>query len=184
VQLQGLAEPPGYWNPAPVALGNGTIRLMIKNGGPSSATVLEATSWQGPYRRVAPFDVVKCSVFRFKWCLEDPVMYRDPRGHWHALFHMFDNVSSTTPAWTGGHAHSRDGIIWSNVSQAFNTTVAVVGEAVVFAERRERPKLLFDAEGWPSHLYTGVRMPGRAGTYTLVQPIRRVGATLDGHTVL
>ena len=58
---------------------------------------------------------------------------------------------------------------------AFTTTVAFEGGANQTFSRRERPELMMDAAGRPTHLITGVTEPGGGGqsdrSWTLVQPV-------------
>ena len=175
VVLNGVGEL-GNWNPTAVVLPNGTARMMILCNKDDGIRILEAASWRGPYNVLTPEPAVRCSIERFKWCVEDGFIYQDTRGHWHSLFHMFDFPNATKLKWSGGHAFSRDGIIWSNVSQAYNTTVEVKGNGsapgqVLFASRRERPKLLFNAAGEPTHLFNGVQL-GEYRWYTMAQELR------------
>jgi hypothetical protein len=51
---------------------------------------------------------------------------------------------------------SADGTKWTPIYRAYNTTVFTEdGKSAVF-QRRERPKLLFGADGEPTHLFNGV----------------------------
>ena len=80
----------------------------------------------------------------------------------------------------GGHAASTDGKTWHySGGAAYTTTVAFTnGDNVTFS-RRERPELMLDAAGLPTHLITGVvDKTEEKGTmndrsWTLVQPVRR-----------
>lgn len=60
-----------------------------------------------------------------------------------------------SPGWAGGHAYSRDGLNWSQWTRCYNTSVALTDGTTVNFPRRERPKLLFDKDGTPTHLYNG-----------------------------
>lgn len=60
-----------------------------------------------------------------------------------------------SPGWAGGHAYSRDGLNWSSWTRCYNTSVALADGTTINFPRRERPKLLFDKEGNPTHLYNG-----------------------------
>ena len=117
---------------------------------------------------------------------------QDRRGNWHVLYHrMYDaagpldpnwgagngswtrpNTPVPSPGWAGGHAFSRDGLSWSAWSRCYNTTVSLNNGSSVNFSRRERPKLLFDADGQPTHLYNGVISEGGSRvTYTIVAPL-------------
>ena len=60
----------------------------------------------------------------------------------------------------GGHAYSRDGINWvysSTPAYYFEVGIGEYGSKVTFSyHRRERPHLLFDANGDPIYLTNGV----------------------------
>merc|ERR1711871_574954 len=78
----------------------------------------------------------------------------------------------------GGHAASEDGgLTWHySGAAAYTTTVKYEdGNAVTYA-RRERPEMIVNDEGEPTHLVTGVVEKGGKGqedlSWTLVQPIR------------
>jgi hypothetical protein len=100
-------------------------------------------------------------------------MWQDQRGNWHVLYHrMFDPAGSSpipSPGWAGGHAYSADGITWSNISRCYNTSIPLEDGTSIEALRRERPKLLFDAQKRPIYLFNGAQMPG--GTYTIGAPL-------------
>ena len=69
------------WNPAPVILPDGRVRVMVHTdptpwGG---ETIVEAAHWRGPYRRLTADVMAYCTK-----CQEDPFMWVDKRGHWHA----------------------------------------------------------------------------------------------------
>ena len=117
-------------------------------------------------------------------------MWRDKRGNWHVLYHrMYDPAGPLdpnwgkedgswklpktpvpSPGWAGGHAFSRDGLAWSNWTRCYNTSVALADGTTVNFPRRERPKLLFDQSGTPTHLYNGA-IPSHGNTYTIVSPL-------------
>ena len=94
----------------------------------------------------------------------------------HALFH--DHKSF------GGHAYSRDGVTWTYSDvPPFNNNVSFVDGSVISMERRERPHLIFDKNGYISHLVNGVQPPPTSQkspptgaqndyVYTLVQPVQ------------
>ena len=100
------------------------------------------------------------------------------RGHWHALLHkMFDDGGDApsadpvpSPGWAGGHIYSRDGISWSRQQRAYSTNVTLETGEVLLTARRERPKLIFDADGRPTHLTNGAILPG-GETYTIIAPL-------------
>lgn len=180
----------GNWNPAPVAMPDGKVRIMVHTdwskvtgnttGGWMGEVIVEADSWKGPYKMISSRDITDCIK-----CEEDPFMWQDHRGNWHVLYHrMFDNGPGDDPAkgaegsWSGGHSFSADGITdWSPITRCYNTSVPLVNGSTVKFVSRERPKLLMGADGRPSHLSNAVQ-PNQTGagpdagiTHTLIVPL-------------
>ena len=162
----------GNWNPAPVVLPDGTIRVMVHTDPAPWAgeVIVEARNgWRGPYERITGDVMSYCTR-----CQEDPFMWRDPRGRWHALLHkMFDPPGRSpipSPGWSGGHIYSRDGLTWSHVQRCYSTNVTLEGGGLLVTKRRERPKLIFNEAGVPTHLTNGVET-AHGGTYTMIAPL-------------
>ena len=104
--------------------------------------------------------------------LEDMFLWRDKRGHFHAVFHqMFDCDACTA------HAYSADGTEWhySGTAAPPDTTYSD-GTKEVFSHS-ERPHILFDKDGvTPVALTNGVKIQGRSNddqSFTLLRPLRR-----------
>eukprot|EP00041_Stephanoeca_diplocostata_P009712 m.151419 g.151419 ORF g.151419 m.151419 type:complete len:397 (-) comp17859_c1_seq5:204-1394(-) len=106
--------PPGHtavgWgndNPAPFIFDNGTVLMLTRKYNHTRATkheephdtiwLVRADSYKGPYTLVFDRPVFTDENFNE----EDPCIWRDARGHFHALFHF-----------TKGHAWSEDGLAW------------------------------------------------------------------------
>lgn len=136
-----------------------------------------AESWRGPY------EVLGGPIMPFQQ--EDPHLYRDAAGGFHALFHGMDPYGSK--AGVGRHAFSVDGLHpWhyfnstaigaGDKETAFSNVVELVGGGSVALERRERPELVLGGEDGrtPVALISGVQ-PGPPWqgdqTFTLVQPV-------------
>ena len=125
---------------------------------------------------------------------EDPFLYADPddASKLHAIFHHMYGFDSATQWWLdalGGHAFSDDrGKTWTYTGVAYgNATSTTRGNVVDWAgggsfrfTRRERPHLIFDADGRVSHLTTAAQYglaqtPGGGANgdacYTLIQPV-------------
>jgi hypothetical protein len=155
----------------PMVHPNGTVYVVT--GG---HTILRAYDWRGPYEYVASG---ACGGG------EDNFIYIDTRGNWHCLYHR---APFPDPAAQGGHAFSRDGLVW-HVSEgaAYPGQQAYMGGHVGKYGKRERPHLVFDAAtGEPTHLTNGVCLnsnwmecnnnpwPGYFDyTFTTVAPIQR-----------
>lgn len=162
----------GNWNPAPVVLADGSVRVMAHTDWAPWAgeVILEAPSWKGPYKVVGSDLIDHCA-----YCEEDPFMWKDHRGNWHVLYHrMSDGMGKLDPNWgkmdgswshdhpipspgyAGGHAFSRDGLNWSAWTRCYDTGVTLTTGERLWMLRRERPKLLMDKDGKPTHLYNAV----------------------------
>ena len=92
----------------------------------------------------------------------------------HSLCDSWPNCSAV-----GGHAASLDGHTWHYSGGAsYTTTVEFEDGTSVTFSRRERPEMIIDEQGNPTHLITGVVDPTtEEGTmndrsWTLVQPVR------------
>ena len=86
--------------------------------------------------------------------LQDPFVFRDRRGNFHALFHKFTDEHPDA----GGLAWSRDGFDWTLPNDASYTTVVQHsdGSSRTYG-RRERPYLLFAEDGvTPLFLFTSL----------------------------
>ena len=111
--------------------------------------------------------------------LEDPHIYRDARGGFHALFHAFALNASTAAGDFGGHAFSEDGWSWAWGGLAYGSS-GVYADGAAFAFRgRQRPHLVFAAAGAgaPLGLTNGViyadgSTAGTDACFTFMQPVR------------
>ena len=96
----------GYDNPAPFIFDNGTVLMLTRKYNGTKPRVephdtiwlVRAPSFRGPFEFVGDGPVFGDEQFNE----EDPCIWRDHRGHFHALFHF-----------TRGHAWSPDGLNWS-----------------------------------------------------------------------
>ena len=70
----------------------------------------------------------------------------------------------------GGHAWSVDGETWRYAIGTFNTTVEYDDGSTVTFFGRERPHLIFNEDGEPTHLVTGAKVQGSDATFTHIQP--------------
>jgi hypothetical protein len=143
---------PSCNNPAPLLHPNGTLFL-----GCDSKTIWAAPGLRGPWRQVAEFPAPGDAP---QGGYEDLFLWIDPRGAWHALFHVWSTeIPSPYTCATSNvsaHAFSRDGSAWHySPLQPYNTTVLLDDGSSFISPTRERPKLLFGADGEPSHLYGG-----------------------------
>lgn len=181
-KVPGCEKTPHYpgngndMNPTAVVLADGSVKMLWRSicypcKGQSYYALAHAPSIDGPYTWETD------NIFpRFKDChIEDGFLYRNRRG-WHALFHS--DCEGTSGGAAGGHGFSVDGVSWTlHPHNAYDNTVVYEDSGPsVKLTRRERPKLIFDAEtGRPTHLVNGVSLPSKDQcdhTFTFVQPIK------------
>ena len=110
-------------------------------GGTNALAV--ADDWRGPYRLITANATPALNC-------EDPFLFRNARGM-HMVFHYYRGLD------TGCHAFSWDGVVWQ-VSDApvYNTTLRFGNGTTHTYQYRERPEILFDDQGAPEFLLTGV----------------------------
>jgi hypothetical protein len=173
----------GNDNPAPYIFPeNGTVLMLTRRyqspklGVEPHDTIwlVTAPSWRGPYRFV--HDQPALMDWRGRPTrenMEDPCIWRNTRGHFHALFHF-------------GHRHawSEDGLHWS----VGNTSVWDTTVGPTLQKDAERPRVWIDpSTGEPGLLFTACRdnadrkhQGGGDASFTVVQPI---GGVVDGRNV-
>jgi len=107
--------------------------------------------------------------------VEDPFMYVDAEGNYHALFHMLYPVH---PYSRGGHAFSRDGRNWTWTGQAYDGNATFTDGTHTEFQNGDRPHLIFDKSGQvPIALTTAAGTNwGATGmdhdqTFTLLRPL-------------
>lgn len=91
---------------------------------------------------------------------EDGLLWFDERGVWRVFFHTYTmdcKDPSCAPYAISGHSFSTDGLSWhlASVQPYFNVANVTDGSQIVMSTR-ERPKLIFDARGRPTHLSNGI----------------------------
>jgi hypothetical protein len=87
---------------------------------------------------------------------EDPSVFIDSRGNYHMLVNALPG-GCVPKLQQGGHAWSRDGIVWSEPRVgAYNTTVVFTDGTSMQCSRRERPQMVQDAAGLPVVMFSGV----------------------------
>lgn len=108
---------------------------------------------------------------------EDPFVWTDSDGTYHQICNSKDMGELGNGY--GMHAFSRDGVRWMwSPEPAYNTTLRLVNGSVHKLGRRERPHLLFDGSGVPTHLYNAVTgavtQTQSDRSHTFVQRLRTV----------
>jgi len=167
----------GNDNPAPFIFENGTVLMLTRkyNGTAHSHHIephdtiwlVRASSYEGPYELVFDTPVFEHENFNE----EDPCIWRDQRGNFHALFHF-----------SRGHAWSSDGIHWSwgGGRPAWTSTLRNSDGIVHTLRDAERPRIWVNAtSGLPELLFVasgGATQPSKPGLgqlgFTVVQRIR------------
>lgn len=148
-------------NPAPFVMPDGSVRLYFtatpcppQSGAlaPNCIAVATADSWAGPFTmNAAPTPITYPES-------EDPSVFRDPRGNFHLLTNVntyHARCAQGVPC--GGHAWSRDGLTFSNL------TVGAFGPVITFSNGSvwrnayvERPLVLSAPDGTPIAFYVGL----------------------------
>eukprot|EP00040_Diaphanoeca_grandis_P012962 m.65577 g.65577 ORF g.65577 m.65577 type:complete len:429 (-) comp23576_c0_seq1:171-1457(-) len=186
-----MACPSGGKTTAPNCNGeNAFLRLLTAD---TMADALAGRSRSLPMRTALagagePFSTIP--TFCFNW--EDQNLWIDKRGNFHALMHAYRGQPTDYPVCdrtnnktfctaVGGHAFSENGLDWYiSPVIAFTPTTVWEDSTSITWRARERPHLLFDTNGDPTHLLNGVGNPGPGGntgvsgkdhTFTLVQPL-------------
>jgi hypothetical protein len=189
VPLEGNTLP-SCDNPAPMSHPNGTLYAFC------SDQLYRADHLTGPWSKVGRAISHTGSGSPADVHFEDPHLYTNARG-FHLLFHA-SNHDENPPlghecrnSTVSAHLFSPDGFVWRvSETQPYTTEVEVCvpggGTKVVVVATRERPKLLFDTRGRPTHLINGVSGVSsctdsprtgcvdckyRHWAYTLVQPL-------------
>lgn len=104
---------------------------------------------------------------------EDPFVWTDADGTYHQLCNSKDcpprGKTPPPPHYPylcngyGMHAYSPDGVSWTwSTTPAYDKTVELADGTTWDLGRRERPHILFDTDGTPTHLYCAVTgaLPG------------------------
>ncbi|CAH1787739.1 unnamed protein product [Owenia fusiformis] len=163
---------PGDNNLAMVILKNGTLVGFSRTWGPRGSRIhlLRAESYLDPstYKQ----NPEELWPFLPAPGTEDPFVYIDKRGNFHAIFH--NKYPSNVQESVGGHAFSPDGINWQYGGRAFGNKVQFTDGTEFEFTRRERPHFVFDKDGvTPLALTSGAQYGGKYNDacYTLLQPV-------------
>jgi hypothetical protein len=121
-----------------------------------------------------------------------PFLYIDARGNFHILYHVYrtgpvgGDAHNCLPGHDGavvsGHYFSEDGLAWfTSPTQPYGNTIALDDGSTMLLTTRERPKMLFNAAGEPTHLSNGV-CPSPGGFNTpFACPTVSTGCTFNVH---
>ena len=186
-----------------VGVSDGSIKMLWRSinkdrGGESYIAAAHAPRWDGPYT----WDTRDLFPDHGSLHMEDPFLWKGSRG-WHALIHAdverTQGGAAGVHAWSvdgehwalsptnafgsvaamvqqrplHGQGTAADGGAASGGGGSSSRDADSSREEFLVAERRERPKLIFNAAGQPSYLITSVKLKSEPcdRTFTLVQPI-------------
>lgn len=185
----------GTSNPTAVQLQDGRVLLAFRSHKAYWPSIKPAPGVNGEHIGFAlsssymgPFQVVGNLSWQYGND-EDPFVWQQPDGTLHCLYH--NGRSSRTNH--GLHAFSRDGVHWhkpadalsaacttspaNNCSALYTNLVHYSDGSVETLTGRERPALLFDSEGRPTHLYNGI-IDSKLPWYAMAQAISASGRQL------
>ena len=170
--IQSAPSPEGPWtrlpdgpfcdNPSPLPLRNGTLLLMCSRSVghvyPSRPhwRLYTAESPRGPWRVVTEITPEDTTI---NDAAEDPFLWEDQAGHLHVLAHagpLGHEAGEPSPR-VSAHGFSRDGVTWGwSVNQPYSSTIVFENGSSVHFSSAERPKLVLDEDGAPTHLVNGL----------------------------
>jgi len=134
-------------NPSPYVHPNGTLFVLCK------WFFQTAPRPEGPYTDPIPVSVGGPNELNISRNWEDPFLWTDRRGNFHALSHTW--TAELYPANSiSGHAYSTDGHVWfSSPIEPYNATVAFSDSTSHYFATMERPKLVFGGHDGLTPLY-------------------------------
>ena len=164
-------------NLAGIILENGTFIGMLRcghwNTDGSEVHLVTAIDWKNNKTYIIDEDRILFPQL-VPIATEDPFLYRDCDGGWHAIFH---NMSPTRHDLPGGHAFSNDGINWIYSGYIYTQFVQYDDGTNFTFIKRQRPHFIFDSDlCTPIALTTGMLYNGgqyNDSSFTLLQPIKQ-----------
>lgn len=141
---------PWDWNLALTVLKNGTAIGLVRALFPWNANnYSDNTTWHSvggsPEGKALPDSNV-----------EDPALWTDTNGIFHAIFHSMD-VYGQSNQYLGGHAYSVDGVNWVYSGTAYSNYANYSDNSWQIFLRRERPHPIFSSNGTLVALSNGVQ---------------------------
>jgi len=156
---------PGCNNPAPMFAKNGTAYVGCKDGGFRVYRSDDVFGGEWEFVTTMAFPPAWGGDAKEYLKNEDPYLWADRRGHFHMIAHRYDyrdgfppNPNETMPVLVSGHGYSTDGLDWHfNSVQPYEAKITFANGTVQQFSTWERPHLLFDKSGVPTHLVNGVQ---------------------------
>jgi hypothetical protein len=151
--VQGL---PSCNNPAPWLAANGTYYVVC-----DGFQLYSAPSVRDPWTHVTTISASGGVAGTY----EDGFLFIDARNNWHVIYHVYRtggaSAHNCTPGNDGavvaGHYFSADGFSWrASAVSPYGNVIDLADGSQQLLTTRERPKLLFNASGVPTHLSNGV----------------------------
>ena len=89
------------------------------------------------------------------YTVEDPYIYFDARGNFHAINHAYNTGQRTncSSSWVSSHSFSVDGSVWGHTDQPYDHVVHFDDGTSHAYCTMERPSLVFNAAGALTHLH-------------------------------
>lgn len=152
-------------NPSVMALRNGTLLMAYRGLNDRGIGVATAPTWKGPFTRLNGGAAVLGPDSPLRTAAdEDMTLWQSGRGI-QMLLHQEGRGGRV-----GAHAYSTDdGLSWTVAGDAYTLSVAAAGGEVSYT-RRERPQVLKNAAGQPTHLFSGVQ-DSSSFTHTIAVPL-------------
>jgi hypothetical protein len=155
-------------NPAVARAPDGTVLLIVKGDKPDTPGFVRSQALAVAPTPIGPFEIQPEPVIGDR-DTEDAALWYDPRRErFYAVFHAHDHIGLVTSA---------DGRRWE---RADHPVVLRKDAAIAFddgtrwpVERLERPFVLLDSEGVPSHLFVAVQRGEESANLAL--PLARPG---------
>lgn len=145
-------------NPSPWVMSNGTLLLMCSRSvGYTPGKGVHWRLYSAPSPR-GPWNVVK-EIFPDMTATrtEDPFLWQDVQGHFHALAQGGPLNEAGQPSPTvSAHAFSRDGLVWGWSAAPYSSIITYEDCTSRHFASAVRPKLLLDGDGNPTHLINGL----------------------------
>ena len=173
-------------NLAVLILPNSSVVGIARTAGPPTGILthlVTASHWKDPHSYIGRWDTRLFPGGEVDYAgLEDPFLYLDSGGIYHAVFH--NQIEDDDQRLCGGHAFSKNGFDWNFTGTAWSNHVHYVDGTTYDFSRRERPHFVFGDPKDPfkiTALTTGVQygtkapmsVDGQDACYTLLQPTRQ-----------
>lgn len=146
---------PSCYNPSPWVMDNGTIVVLCRTW-----HVLAADSLEGPWRSIPGIAIHPSTRMNTSAAWEDPFLWQDVNHHWHALSHTYTHQPGGPSVQNSisGHlfARSVEGPWTVSPIEPYDSHLAYADGTEETFSTMERPKLMFDSEGNPTHITNGV----------------------------